>query len=84
MCCRHTSLSYRMSAVTVSDLVLISCKQDPAEEVAKNFRVPGFRGRVSFVTSMTSAFCGTCNRLRLMADGNLKVLILIDASLLIL
>lgn len=28
---------------------------------------------MSFVTSMTSAFCGDCNRLRLMADGNLKV-----------
>ncbi len=40
--------------------------------MAKNYRVPGFRGSVSFVTSMTAAFCGDCNRLRLMADGNLK------------
>ena len=47
--------------------------QDPSGEVAKNFRVPGFVGTVSFVTSMTKAFCGDCNRLRLMADGNLKV-----------
>ena len=31
------------------------------------------RGRVSFVTSMTDHFCGGCNRLRIMADGNLKV-----------
>lgn len=42
-------------------------------EVAKNFRIPGFRGSVSFVTSMTHSFCGDCNRLRIMADGNLKV-----------
>ena len=41
--------------------------------MAKNFRVKGFRGTVSFVTSMTQAFCADCNRLRLMADGNLKV-----------
>lgn len=47
--------------------------QDARGEVAKNFRVPGFRGSISFITSMTSAFCGDCNRLRLMADGNLKV-----------
>ncbi|KAK9908479.1 hypothetical protein WJX75_008530 [Coccomyxa subellipsoidea] len=46
---------------------------DPKGEVAKNFRVPGFRGSVSFITSMTKAFCADCNRLRLMADGNLKV-----------
>jgi len=49
------------------------CLQDPKGEVAKNFRVPGFRGSVSFITSMTKAFCSDCNRLRLMADGNLKV-----------
>jgi hypothetical protein len=46
--------------------------QDPRGEVAKNFRVAGFRGSVSFITSMTKAFCADCNRLRLMADGNLK------------
>jgi cyclic pyranopterin phosphate synthase len=46
---------------------------DPAGEVAKNFTVPGFKGSVSFVTSMTHAFCGDCNRLRLLADGALKV-----------
>ena len=28
---------------------------------------------VSFVTSMTDAFCGSCNRVRLLADGALKV-----------
>lgn len=48
--------------------------QDPAGEVAKNFQVPGFRGSVSFITSMSQAFCSDCNRLRVMADGNLKVL----------
>jgi cyclic pyranopterin phosphate synthase len=42
-------------------------------EVAKNFRVPGFKGSVSFITSMTSTFCSDCNRVRLMADGNIKV-----------
>jgi len=46
---------------------------DPRGEVAKNFRIRGFRGSVSFITSMTSNFCGDCNRLRMMADGNLKV-----------
>jgi cyclic pyranopterin phosphate synthase len=35
---------------------------DPAGEVAKNYRVPGFVGSVSFITSMTQAFCGDCNR----------------------
>lgn len=30
-------------------------------------------GRVGFITSMSEHFCGTCNRLRITADGQLKV-----------
>uniref|UniRef100_A0A8C9R712 Molybdenum cofactor biosynthesis protein 1 n=1 Tax=Scleropages formosus TaxID=113540 RepID=A0A8C9R712_SCLFO len=47
----------------------------PGEEAdtAKTFKVPGFRGQVGFITSMSDHFCGSCNRLRVTADGNLKV-----------
>jgi cyclic pyranopterin phosphate synthase len=45
----------------------------PPGEVARNYALAGHRGSVSFVASMTKAFCGDCNRLRLMADGALKV-----------
>ena len=47
--------------------------RDHRSEVAKNFKLDGHRGTVSFVTSMADHFCGGCNRLRIMADGNLKV-----------
>ncbi|KAJ9298861.1 hypothetical protein DTO271G3_3103 [Paecilomyces variotii] len=42
-------------------------------DTSKTYRVPGFEGRVGFITSMTNNFCGTCNRLRITSDGNLKV-----------
>lgn len=42
-------------------------------ETSKTWQVPGFRGRIGFITSMTENFCGTCNRLRITSDGNLKV-----------
>ncbi|XP_076026700.1 molybdenum cofactor biosynthesis protein 1 isoform X2 [Genypterus blacodes] len=42
-------------------------------DTAKAFKVPGFKGQVGFITSMSHHFCGSCNRLRLTADGNLKV-----------
>ena len=48
-------------------------KRDHKTEVAKNFTIDGHRGSVSFITSMTSSFCGGCNRLRVLADGALKV-----------
>lgn len=47
--------------------------KDHPTETAKNFTIDGHRGIVSFITSMTNHFCGGCNRLRLLADGNLKV-----------
>ena len=40
---------------------------------SQNYQVPGYEGRVGFITSMSEHFCGSCNRLRLTADGNLKV-----------
>ncbi|TNN52042.1 Molybdenum cofactor biosynthesis protein 1 [Liparis tanakae] len=40
---------------------------------SKTFKVPGFKGHVGFITSMSEHFCGSCNRLRITADGNLKV-----------
>lgn len=42
--------------------VRLARADDLASEVAKNFTVPGHRGSVSFITSMTSHFCGDCNR----------------------
>ncbi|KAF1949987.1 molybdenum cofactor biosynthesis prote [Byssothecium circinans] len=42
-------------------------------DTSKTYEVPGFVGKVGFITSMTNDFCGTCNRLRITSDGNLKV-----------
>ncbi|KAL1831797.1 GTP 3',8-cyclase, mitochondrial isoform X1 [Daucus carota subsp. sativus] len=47
--------------------------KDHHTETAKNFRIDGHQGTVSFITSMTEHFCAGCNRLRLLADGNFKV-----------
>jgi len=46
---------------------------DVENETAVNYRVPGFIGQVGFISSMTNAFCGSCNRLRITANGSLKV-----------
>ena len=47
--------------------------QDGPNDTSKTYHVPGYAGRVGFITSMSEQFCGSCNRLRLTADGNLKV-----------
>ncbi|ERF70881.1 hypothetical protein EPUS_02403 [Endocarpon pusillum Z07020] len=47
--------------------------QDHKNDTSKTYQVPGFLGKLGFITSMTHNFCGTCNRLRITSDGNLKV-----------
>ncbi|KAF8423416.1 hypothetical protein EV426DRAFT_534414 [Tirmania nivea] len=46
---------------------------DQKNETSKTYQIPGFPGKIGFITSMTHNFCGTCNRLRVTSDGNLKV-----------
>ena len=41
-------------------------------ETSKAYKIQDFRGQIGFITSMSENFCGTCNRLRITADGNLK------------
>ncbi|XP_058006866.1 GTP 3',8-cyclase, mitochondrial isoform X3 [Hevea brasiliensis] len=47
--------------------------QDHSTDTAKNFKIDGHLGTVSFITSTTEHFCAGCNRLRLLADGNFKI-----------
>jgi cyclic pyranopterin phosphate synthase len=47
--------------------------RDARNDTSKTWQVPGHVGRVGFITSMTHNFCGSCNRLRITSDGNLKV-----------
>jgi len=47
--------------------------QDSINHTAKAYKVKGHAGQVGFITSMSDHFCGGCNRLRITADGNLKV-----------
>ncbi|KAI9738149.1 MAG: hypothetical protein M1818_005578 [Claussenomyces sp. TS43310] len=46
---------------------------DHKNDTSKTYEIPGFVGKIGFITSMTHNFCGSCNRLRITSDGNLKV-----------
>jgi molybdenum cofactor biosynthesis enzyme MoaA len=47
--------------------------EDDANDTSKAFKITGYIGQFGFITSMSEHFCNTCNRIRLTADGNLKV-----------
>ena len=43
---------------------------------ARIFRIPGAKGNVGFISSVTAPFCDSCNRARLTADGRLRLCLL--------
>lgn len=46
---------------------------DYINDTARSYEIPGFKGTFGFISSMSDHFCGTCNRLRITADGKIKV-----------
>ncbi|UZD21490.1 GTP 3',8-cyclase MoaA [Algoriphagus halophytocola] len=39
---------------------------------ARKFQVAGYKGTFGIISSVTNPFCGTCNRIRLTANGRIK------------
>lgn len=46
--------------------------KDEAHDTAKKYIVPGHVGTFAVISTITSPFCGDCNRMRLTADGKMK------------
>lgn len=39
---------------------------------SENYRIPGYKGSFGIIASFSRTFCGTCNRIRLSATGDLR------------
>jgi cyclic pyranopterin phosphate synthase len=53
---------------------------NPSDE-ARNYRLPGARGVIGFISPVSEPYCGTCNRMRLTADGKFHLCLLNDDEL---
>jgi len=51
--------------------------QSPVDE-SRNYRLPGAKGVVGFISPVSDPYCGTCNRMRLTADGKFHLCLLND------
>ena len=49
---------------------------DNPADPARPYRLPGARGTVGFISSVTENFCAGCNRMRLTSDGKLRLCLL--------
>lgn len=48
---------------------------------AVEYNIPGFQGKVGIIPAFTRTFCGTCNRIRLTAQGTLRTCLYTDKGL---
>lgn len=60
---------------------LAEIKSDNPEDEARNYRLPGAKGVVGFISPVSEPYCGTCNRMRLTADGKFHLCLLNDDEL---
>lgn len=51
-----------------------------AADESRNFRLPGARGVIGFISPVSEPYCGSCNRMRLTADGRFHLCLLDDAE----
>lgn len=47
-------------------------KPDPPHATAMHYKVPGHAGDIGIIAAFSRTFCGTCNRIRVTAQGDLK------------
>ena len=51
---------------------LTLCKEKMGEGPAVYYQLPGFAGKIGFISPLTGMFCASCNRFRLTSTGLLK------------
>ena len=57
---------------------LTEIETDNPSDEARNFKLPNARGVIGFISPVSEPYCGTCNRMRLTADGKFHLCLLND------
>ena len=55
--------------------------QDAEYSTSYNYQIPGHKGSVGIIAAYSRTFCGTCNRIRITPDGELKTCLYDDGVL---
>jgi cyclic pyranopterin phosphate synthase len=54
---------------------------DEANSTAYNYSIPGYQGTIGIIAAFSRTFCGTCNRIRITAQGTMKTCLYDDGVL---
>ncbi|MBS9524462.1 GTP 3',8-cyclase MoaA [Litoribacter alkaliphilus] len=61
----------QMLQTVMEEYDIVKLRDEP-HATAKKFKAVGHEGTFAFITTMSEHFCGSCNRMRLTADGKMK------------
>lgn len=61
----------QMLALVQERYDIVKLKDEP-HATAKKYKIVGHEGTFAFITTMSEHFCGSCNRVRVTADGKIK------------
>lgn len=65
-------VTYQQILQTIQQQYDVVKLKDELHDTTKKYIVPGHQGTFAVISTMTDAFCSSCNRIRLTADGKLK------------
>lgn len=65
-------VGYRELLAAVEARYRVDKLVDKPQATTKAYRVRGFGGSFAFISTVTDAFCSSCNRIRLTAEGKLR------------
>jgi molybdenum cofactor biosynthesis protein A len=54
---------------------------DPPFATANHYHIPGHKGRIGIIAAFSRTFCGTCNRIRVTAQGTLRTCLYDEGTL---
>jgi len=56
----------------IRDAYPLTREQDSSEGKSTRYRVPGYPGKIGIIQGYSRSFCGSCSRIRVSADGQLR------------
>jgi cyclic pyranopterin phosphate synthase len=78
---RHCSEEYIKDLLEEAYGSMTPLKKAMGNGPARYYELPGFQGKIGFISSISHKFCASCNRIRLTSEGILKTCLQYEGNL---
>jgi cyclic pyranopterin phosphate synthase len=75
---KNDFLSFKDMKNIVEQKYKLTPIENSSSDVAKDYSIDGFQGKVSFISSISEHFCSSCNRVRISSKGEFRLCLFSD------